>query len=181
MNNNTIDIEIIPKVSRKNRTLNFSFKLKINDQPINENHILDIYGLVNLVVRKEALSIYLWNCECGYPECAGIESITIKTKNNDDLTLFVPIPCSSKDYEDKNYQYWKLNHQVKTLKINRNDMAKKVWDLTLEIEKIMTRLTKKLQLAEWPAHTIYYEYTWPQNMPVDIRNELLKVGYSFND
>lgn len=179
MTNNIIELEIIPKISRKNRTLGFSFKFKINDQPINENHIVDIYGVLNLIVKKEAVYIYIWNCECGEPACAGIEPIKIKKKSKDDLILYVPFPCSSKYYENKDYQYWKINHQIKVINISRYDMAKQLWDLTLRVENIIARLTKKLQLAEWPAHTIYYEYIWPQNMPVDIRNELLKAGYSF--
>lgn len=179
MTTNIIDIEVIPKISRKNRTLSFVFKLKIDGEPINDNQILDMYGVLNLITRTERNYIYIWNCECGEPGCAGIEPITIKKKTKDDLTLFIPIPCSYKDYEEKDFQYWKINHKTKVLHINRNDTAKKLWDLTIQIEKIIQRLTKKLQLLEWPAHIMYCEFTWPQNMPVDIRSRLMEAGYSF--
>lgn len=179
MTNNLIDIKVNPKISRKDKTLSFSFTLMIDNHPINESHLFDLYGVLNLVIKKQKSHVYFWNCECGYPECAGIEPLEIKKTKQEELFLFIPIPCSSNHYQDKDYQYWKINHTIKMIKINRVELAKKLWDKTFEIENIINRFSSKLQLLQWPAKIIYEEYIWPENLPVNLRNELFKDGYSF--
>jgi hypothetical protein len=179
MTKNIIDVKINTLISRENRTLRFSFLLIINGKPINDNRILDLYGILNLIIKKNKSNIYFWNCECGYPECIGMEPIHTDQKNENEITIYIPTPCCVSDYEDKSYQYWKINHQIKVVKINPYEIAKQLWDLTFKIESIIKRFSKKLELLQWPAHPSYGEYIWPENLPVNIRNQLLEEGYSF--
>lgn len=178
MVNNTLEIEINPILFKKEKKAGFSFLIKIDGKPINDNHHVDLYEILYLVTKPERDFIYFWNCDCGIPECAGIESSQIKkNKNTENLMIVIPIPCSTNDFKEKSYKYWQENHKKKVIRLNKTELAKNLWELSFVLEKKMEEISKGNQLLFWPASTAYYDFEWPVNLPVYIRTALLKNGY----
>jgi len=159
-------------INKKEKELYYHFVLYINGKPINEKHLLDLYGILNYAIMSDRDFTYFWNCDCGEPGCANIEPVNIK---NDFLIL--PNPCSTNDFKEKSYDYWLKNHKKEICKISKKDVAKILWDFCDQIHEDMK--LKKERLMSWPTITNYGEFEWPINLPFEIQSLLLKNGFDF--
>jgi hypothetical protein len=180
MATNTLDIQVNHIINKRKKTAGFAFVIKIDGKPINEKHHVDLYEIAQVITHPKRTYIHFWNCDCGIPECANIEASNIKaTKNKDQLMILSPIPCSTNDFEDKSYSYWEKHHKIMVMRLDIKEVARKLWDLTFELEKAVEMYSKEYFMTAWPATTNYYEYEWPSNLPIEIRTTLIKGGFKF--
>ena len=177
MKESNFEIKINPQIDKKKKTVFFNFAIEVNGKQINQHHLTDIYNILSFVLNPEKDYAYFWNCECGEPGCANIEECKIKNGKNDEVFVLIPFPCSINDFVEKNYEYWLQNHKKVVLKTTRSFVAKKLLELSFELENLMLKFSKDYQLLNWPTNIQYNQYDWPDNLPVFIREKLEKNGY----
>ena len=181
MANNKFEVDFLTIADVKKKELRFIFLINIDGETVNESRLVDIYGLLDLLSVSSLTNAYLWNCDCGVPDCANIEPCHVNYhKAINKIHLTIPIPCSTNDFPGKTYEYWKKNHQRVSLKLDKHDVAKQLWFLSLRLEEEIEKYSKAYRLLPWPTEYVSEDYNWPSNLPVEIRTRLIKNNYVFD-
>ncbi len=169
------NIGIVETINEEKKEVSFNFPIEINGVIVNGGHLTDLYEILGVAIGRNRDYAYFWNCDCGEPGCAGIESCNIKkVKDTEEYFIIIPNPCSINDFKEKSHDYWEENHKKVVLKITRQEIAKKLWDISFKIEERVLVLTKKYRLCDWPTTSRDYGYSWPTNLPVHIREKIRK-------
>lgn len=130
-------LEVKPTISEvDNNTYIIKFIIKIDDNEPITYHDVAIFNIIDFLNPKSSSSSYLWTCDCGNPDCAGLVDFPIKhVKNNIELTLYEPVVYNKE---------WDNSHNTTLLIFSKKDIFNMLWELSFEIENIINENNKIL-------------------------------------